>query len=678
MELLAPAGSPTALKAAVQNGANAVYLGEKSLSARKNAVNFDENELIEAVKYCHARDVKVYVTLNTLVSDKEIKEFERAVKIAAKAGVDAILVQDLGCVKITEKICPDMPLHASTQMSAHSIEDVEFLLKHGISRVVLARELTFEEIENIYNKTKAELEVFVHGALCVSFSGACLMSSFIGKRSGNRGECAQPCRQMYNCGGKNGYFLSTKDLCLLKRIETLRKIGVASLKIEGRMKSPEYVAQVTGMYRKYLDSKKCVANEDIEELKKVFVRGDEFTEGFFTKNNAPEMMNYKKSNDDVLKKADKSTVNALKNTYKEGIENVKIPVSTHFTMKQNLPVTLTVTDGKNTVKNIGAVPETAITRPLDADSVKKNIDKMGGYPFYTENFSSDIDDGLIVKLSDINGLRRKCLDKLLKIREKAVKYDIFEYEPISDTYSKDDFKISVSVLDEKQFYASFDSDIIYLPLSLAKKVKLNEKCVIMLPRIVPDTSKIYDAIKEYKDFTFLASTVGEIEILRNNGIKFFTDFYLSVHNSESAKFLENEGAKRLTLSPELNISQSAFISKHTNAKCDIIAYGKIPVMTSRVCLIKGANGRCLEKSNFTDKTGAVFTAFCDKEGHTNIICNSKPIFCADKMTEIRNSVDGVRLIFTDENEDKVKSIISMYKGKKELTFPKEYTRGYLK
>ena len=263
IELLAPAGGVEALHAAVQNGADAVYLGEKSFSARQSAANFTQSELHEAVRYAHERDVAVYLAMNTLVNKNELPLFEKGVAMAAECGVDALIVQDFGCAEMARSICPELPIHASTQMSAHNEKDVEYLLKRGFSRIVLARELEMEEIESIYKNTRASLEVFVHGALCVCVSGQCLMSSFIGGRSGNRGRCAQPCRQLYSSEGRKGYLLSPRDLCLIDELDTLKRIGVDSLKIEGRMKSPEYVATVTGMYRKYLDNPKKVSGEDI-------------------------------------------------------------------------------------------------------------------------------------------------------------------------------------------------------------------------------------------------------------------------------------------------------------------------------------------------------------------------------------------------------------------------------
>ncbi len=286
-ELLSPAGGREAFIAAVQNGADAVYFGAKQFNARNSAENFEEPDMAEMVKYASVRGVKTYLTLNTLVSDREMPFFAESVEAAAKSGVSALIIQDLGGAKIAKEVCPELEIHASTQMSAHNEKDVSALLKYGFSRVVLARELKREEIKKIYMNTGAELEVFVHGALCVCVSGQCLMSSFIGGRSGNRGRCAQPCRKLYTADGKNGYFLSPRDLCLLDEIESLQEAGVKSLKIEGRMKSPEYVAAVTAMYRKYLDNPKRAEKSDIEELEKVFVRGDGFTKGYYSGLNAP-------------------------------------------------------------------------------------------------------------------------------------------------------------------------------------------------------------------------------------------------------------------------------------------------------------------------------------------------------------------------------------------------------
>ena len=365
---MSPAGGPEALRAAVQNGADAVYLGLKRFSARQNAENFSDSELAEAVRYCHVRGAKAYLTLNTLMRPGEERFVATAVTAAAESGVDGLIIQDLGVAELARQLYADLPRHASTQLSAHNTADVLSLMEKGFSRVVLSRELSAEEIGKIYGETGCELEAFVHGALCVSFSGRCLMSSFIGGRSGNRGCCAQPCRKLYECGGKSGYFLSPRDLCLVKRLDEMRRAGIVSFKIEGRMKSPEYVAVVTGVYRRALDGEKVTA-EDMKKLSDIFSRGDGFTEGYFSGLNTPEIMNVKISNDNISADVPRELLTEARNSYRDGVERRRVAVNMRFFARAGGKMALEVTDADgNSVRAEGGEPSPAQKSPMTAES----------------------------------------------------------------------------------------------------------------------------------------------------------------------------------------------------------------------------------------------------------------------------------------------------------------------
>ncbi len=680
IELLSPAGKSEALRAAVENGADAVYLGVKSFSARKNAVNFSWEELKEAVKYCHVRGTKVHLALNTLIDESELGEFEKSVRKAAEAGVDALIIQDLGGAKIARTVCPDMELHASTQLTACNLEDVKALEKLGFSRVVLARELSMKEIKNICENSNAEIEVFAHGALCVCMSGKCLMSSFIGMRSGNRGACAQPCRQLYSAEGKKGYFLSPRDLCLADEISSLRKAGVKSIKIEGRMKSSEYVAAVTSVYRKYIDEDISLQKEDEEYLKKIFVRGDGFTKGYFKGLNTPEIMNYTHSNDNITYKADKSALSKARNSFREGLENKKIPISAFLYAKVSEKSKLSFTDCEgNSVCVFGAVGEVAQKTPLSEESACERIAKLGQTPFELKSFTAELSKNVILSAADINALRREASQKLLEKRAEIKPLDTFPF-----SYKKPEKKIIRSlyiasqVQTKEQFYASKDADRILVPLSLWNEVETDEKCALVLPQVVFDEKIIIKEIEKKKPRLAYTSSIGMAKMLKDLGIDVICDFGFNIYNSvalhEAEKF-----ADALTLSPELSLDKISYLIACTDKECEALCYGKFTLMTSRACLIKGARGKCeCEKPiHFKDKTGAVFTVFGDKLTHLNTLVNSRPTFMADKMPLLKKSgLSGIRLVFWEENESEVKNIINMHKGMVKADKPPLFTRGY--
>ncbi len=679
IELLSPAGGMEALRAAVQNGADAVYLGERSFSARKNAENFDDEGLKEAVKYSHTRGVKVYLAMNTLVKDREITAFEQGVNLAAESGVDALIIQDFGGAYIAKSVCPKMEIHASTQMSAHNEKDVLSLLERGFSRVVLARELKKQEIEKIYKNTGASLEVFVHGALCVCVSGQCLMSSFIGGRSGNRGECAQPCRQLYESSGKSGYFLSPKDICLLEDLSELERIGVDSLKIEGRMKRAEYVATVTGVYRKYLDNPGKIEKKDIDELKGIFVRGDDFTRGYFDNKNTPEIMNYHTSNDDISSKADKEVLKRAKMTYREGVENKKIPVSAFLSLKRGENAVLTLSDGENTAVIYGEKPQEAVNVPINEAAARERISKMGQTPYFVEQFDCEIDSSITMSAKDINTLRRDCTEKLSEMRTALGIPEIKEFEYDYKKSENKNVSIIASVLNEEQLEASEGADFVYMPLSLYEKVARLENYIPILPKVTYDVKRFTERLKKSGATRAVATTVGWIKALKDENIECIGDYGFNIFNSLSACEYKECGVKHLTLSPELNFGEIRDICKKTDADCEILAYGRMQMMTTRACIIKGIRGKCsCEKPLYLkDKKGANFFVSADTDEHLNMIYNTSPTFMADKIDLLKGTgCKYFRLVFTDEKADEVRKIIDMYKGERECEMPKSFTRGY--
>lgn len=680
-ELLSPAGKWEALVSAVQNGADAVYIGERSFSARKNAENFTWDEVKNAVKYCHARGVKVFLALNTLVSENEKELFEESVINAAQSGVDALIIQDMGAALIAKTVCPDMPIHASTQMTSSNKYDVKALEEFGFSRVVLSRELSANEIRDIAEETTAEIEAFCHGALCISFSGKCLMSSFIGGRSGNRGMCAQPCRQKYISTGKRGYLLSPRDLCLADEISKMREAGVVSFKIEGRMKSPEYVATVTGIYRKYLDSPAPLKCEDEEKLEKIFVRGDGFTKAYFDEKNTPEIMNYSISNDNLSARADEAVLKEARASYREGIENKKVPVSAILEIRYKEKSKLTLSDGVHSVKAEGKAGEKAQNVALTQERAFAQIGKMGQTPFELREFSYIADENITLSAAELNSLRREAATLLLREREIITAKEIFpfEYPKIKDKKKLENY-LCAQISTKEQFESAREADRVLVPLSLWDEITPDKRCFVLLPEVVLDNKKIEKKLSKIPAaYGVYASSYGMIKLAKKQKRRVVADWGMNIYNSVSANFFAKE-CDGITLSVELPLGEIKEVASKTDVPCEIVCHGYQTVMVSRACLIRGITGKCdcSEPIKIKDKTGAEFIITGDKDSHLNRVLNSRPTFMADKMKDLKKSgVQGIRLVFTTENATETKNAIDMYLGKREAVKPPIFTRGYL-
>ena len=411
IELLAPAGSMEALRAAVQNGANAVYLGVGAFNARQSAKNFTPQTLVDAIKYCHIRGVQVHLTLNTLVADREMKEVAETIRHAAQHNIDAFIVQDLGVVQLCRQIAPHVPIHGSTQMSIHSLDGVLLCAAMGMMRVVLSRELSREEIRYICAKSPIEIEVFGHGALCMCYSGQCYMSAVIGGRSGNRGRCAQPCRQSYGyTHWQDKYPLSLKDNCLVHYLQELEEMGVASLKLEGRMKKPEYVATVTAVYRKALDEK-MVTRSMMEALMTAFNRQG-FTDGYYTGRVDRKMFGVREDTRD-----DPQWLQAARQSFEAGETQL---VDLKFRAVVSVDgSSLTVTDPEGRTCHVtGPMPELARNVALTGAALAQRVAKTGGTPYKCVEVRTHVDPGLTISAAAINAMRRDALNQLTALRAR--------------------------------------------------------------------------------------------------------------------------------------------------------------------------------------------------------------------------------------------------------------------
>ena len=665
-EILAPVGSTEQLLAAVRSKANAVYLGTKNFNARRNADNFDNFNLKEAVKYCHSYNVKVYVTLNTIVFDKELNSLYETVKEIAESQADAVIVQDFATVKAVKKICPTLPLHASTQMAVHNVSGVKALEKLGFSRVVLARELSFKEIEKIVKSTTLETEVFVHGAHCMSVSGNCYISAFLGERSGNRGLCAQPCRLDWKIGNKN-FALSLKDMSYIDHLKELENIGVTSLKIEGRMKRPEYVASSVTACKNALNNKEY--NKEL--LKAVFSRSG-FTDGYLMDKRNNDMFGYR-SKDDVIS-ATNDVFKELQNLYKT--DTPVTPVNMTFTVTKESTI-LEMTANGVTVTAITDGGEVPIKNALSVEMAEKNLKKLGGTPYYLNALKFNNPENLTLSLSTINALRRECVEKL-DLELNSCDREFFDVIPnIKGNNKKKTPTLRARFSDFSQYSIDF-SQCEYLIFSIKEVLnhkedleKIKEKVLIELPDLIYPNSedKVLKKLQELKSLGFKNATsgnIGGIEIIKNIGLKAFGGHTLNISNSDAIEFYETQNVKDLTLSVEL--SARSIDNINTNGKIGAYCYGNLPLMFFRNCPLKQKDGcgNCNGNRKITDRKNIEFPVICHDKMYS-VLHNSVPLYIMDK---INLNCDFLTMYFTNESKEECKEILSLCKNKQSAPFKK--------
>ena len=669
LELLAPAGSMEALRAAVQNGADAVYLGCGLFNARQGAKNFTVQMLTEAVKYCHVRGVQVHLTLNTLISDREISEVCTLIRQAAAAGVDAFIVQDLGVVQLCKQIAPSVPIHGSTQLTVHSLPGVLFCAALGMSRVVLSRELDRSDIQFICQNSPVEIEVFGHGALCMCYSGQCYLSAAIGGRSGNRGRCAQPCRQSYGYGRwENKHPLSLKDNCLVTYLQELERMGVASVKLEGRMKRPEYVAAVTGVYRKALDTGE-VTREMMNTLLAAFNRQG-FTDGYFTGRTGADMFGIREDKYD-----DNKWLQDIRQTY-EGAENGRVKVDFEAIITADR-ATLTVTDPEGRRCTVeGPRPEPARRLALTPIDLEARLEKTGGTPFACNSVSCHVGDGLTLSASAVNGMRRDALNQLMALRARRSQPAL--YRPQKNqihTGHRGAPRLTVQVTSKEQITGrliKMRPEVLYVPIhilaldpifchELARKVPV----AAVLPRIIHDSEldRLKEDLKTVWDMgvrEVLVGNVGLVLVAREAGMRIRGDFGLNLYNSGSVNLMRELEMKSATLSFEMTLPQIRDVSKAVD--CEIFAYGRLPLMVTENCVIRGRTGTCtcnLSTGKLTDRTGADFHLIKDGDKCRTVVLNGKKLNWLDRQDDLAKlGLWAVRLYFTTENAREVDQVLA--------------------
>lgn len=672
IELLAPAGNAESLTAALRCGADAVYIGGKNFSARQNASNFDIDEIKEAVKLCHRYGAKLHIAVNTMLMDSQLGDFISEIKKYAALSPDAFIVQDLGAAKIIKNIAPDIPLHASTQMTVHTPDGAKFAKLLGFSRVVVSREATEKMISEI-SQTGIETEIFVHGALCMSVSGQCYMSAMIGSRSANRGLCAQSCRLPFSASGiSDEHCLSLKDLSLTEHIEKIKALGVSSLKIEGRMKRPEYVAAAVTAYRNALDGNV----PDTETLRAVFSRSG-FTDGYFT-GKRTDMFGMREK-DDVLSSA--AVIPKLKQLYRK--ERKISELNFDISIKNDLPVILKASDSDGFECTVsGQIPETAQNRPTTEDAAAKQLTKLGDTIYSVGRTNISISEGLAVPVSMLNQMRREAVEKLYTLREKTEKPHINENFSILQNFAETSFKKPKLRIRTENLECLSESDIskaeyliFPIPFILKNREKLmplREKIIIEPPRFIFDENNINSKLKKLHDDGFTRLMCNNIAFLHSGkvlGYKLHGDFGLNIANSQAAEIISGYGIEDAVISFELKLSQIKKLQ--TSLKKGIIAYGKFPLMLTVNCPVKNSVG-CAECSHsVTDRTKRKFFVRCS-EGYTEIF-NSEAVYLADKKDEL-DGLDFITLYFTDETPKQAKKIINDYTSEHPDT-PSGITRG---
>ena len=669
IELLAPAGSMEALKAAVQNGANAVYLGCGSFNARQSAKNFTIQTLSEAVKYCHVRGVQVHLTLNTLVSDREMDACCDLIRQAAIAGVDAFIVQDLGVVELCKQIAPKVPIHGSTQMTIHSLPGVLLCAAWGMTRVVLSRELSREEIRYICDNSPIEIEVFAHGALCMCYSGQCYLSAAIGGRSGNRGRCAQPCRLPFGFGrAEHKYPLSLKDNCLVHYVKDLEEMGVASLKLEGRMKKPEYVATVTRVYRQALDEGNVTRAME-KALHDAFNRQG-FTNGYYAADKGPQMFGIR---DD--KTENPAWAKAARESY-EAVENALVPVKFRATITERRSELIVRDPDGNVCRALGEQPQMARTRPLLAEELAARLAKTGGTPFRCADVQCRIEPGFTLSAASINAMRRDVLTQLMALRARRDAPELGRARKVREVFGRrEEPGLTVQITSREQITGrllNMGLEKLYVPLHLVMedvdyfRYLVREGCpvAVALPRIVHDgeLETLKQDMMAARSIGIRDALVGNLGLLipaRECGMELRGDFGLNIYNSRSMEVCKKLELASAMLSFEMTLPQIRDVSKCVDT--ELLIYGRMPLMVTENCIMKNSTGQCIcgqGQQKLVDRTGAEFPIIHDGRSCRSVLLNGKKLSLLDRQEDLhRLGLWSLRLYFTTENSREVDRVL---------------------
>lgn len=698
-ELLAPAGNLEILKGVIESGADAVYVGGSMFGARAYANNFTEEELLEAIDFAHLRGVKVYLTVNTLIKNSEFSKLYDYLLVYYKRGLDAVIVQDIGVVKAIHEYFPSMEIHTSTQMTVTGADGVRFLSQFGVTRVVMAREVSLAEMKRIHEETGMELEAFVHGALCYSYSGQCLFSSILGGRSGNRGRCAQPCRLPYTVEGKKDEFiLSLKDMCGIKALDKLHDAGVYSLKIEGRMKQLEYACGVVKYYRSYIDSMKPVSDADYDRIKALGNRCG-FTDRYYFDHNGSDMVTYVKPN-------------FVSNAAEPSPEKRKLSIEGELVLRESEPGSLTVKRGDVTYKASIEPVSAALKAPLDKKAAIDRINKTGDTDFEFSHIKAQIGENVFVPNGALNKLRRDAIsglcDKLLKkyYRNDARYADISSMCELPEHVVKSDAVHEDGAVNAKDYTAicscmtrtqldtliSYDCfDVFYLDFDMYDRntliqqfaddvkclTKRNKKVYLMLPTIFrADSSDYFVSIAKELDKVnfegFVVKNYEELYLTENlfTGKKVILDHNMYTFNDVSKSAFFEHGVSGDTVPLELN---SREIMHRNNIGSQMIVYGYYPLMTTANCVHKNTKG-CDKKQKLIylkDRYNKSFAVCNNCKECYNTIYNSLPTMLIKNISKLKEAgIRSFRYSFTIETPKQIKAVMDDKVA--------EYTNGHYK
>lgn len=692
-ELLAPAGNINIFKAVIEAGADAVYVGGSMFGARAYANNFDEEELLYAIDYAHLKGVKVYLTVNTLLKNDEIEKLYDYLLPFYERGLDAVLVQDLGALKLIHDRFPDLAIHTSTQMTVTGIDGVRFLKQFGVQRVVMAREVSLAEMKEIHEKCGMEIEAFVHGALCYSYSGQCLFSSMLGGRSGNRGRCAQPCRLPYCVGNKKDtYILSLKDMCGIKDLQKLKESGVYSLKIEGRMKQAGYASGVVAYYRRYIDSMKEVSDKDYKNIAGLGNRCG-FTDKYYFEHNGTDMVTFEKPN-------------FVSDASDELPQFSKIKIQGKLTLKEAEPGALTVSCGGYRFTSYMDPVSHALKAPAGRKNVAERISKTGDTPFEFENIDITMDNDIFVPNGALNKLRREAIEGLQNEiltqykRTASASYG-WKSKKTSEIKPSGDPKVIASVRDGKQLYRLLEYDNIseiYIDSSkygrrdFVKEFNDDVFCVnnaekkayLALPVIFRRSTRDYfetisDQLKKIDFEGFIVRNYEEFFWVKTRfaGKKIVTDHNMYTYNDMAKSMFFDNGADADTMPLELNQKE---INRRNNKGSQMIIYGYYPLMVSAQCVHKNSY-KCDRTPQITylkDRYNKIFPVWNNCSECYNIIYNSCPTVLFNNIQKIKNAgIDALRLDFTFEKPEEIDTVMAAFESNSADGI-KEYTNGHFK
>lgn len=692
-ELLAPAGNINIFKAVIEAGADAVYVGGSMFGARAYANNFDEEELLYAIDYAHLKGVKVYLTVNTLLKNDEIEKLYDYLLPFYERGLDAVLVQDLGALKLIHDRFPDIAIHTSTQMTVTGIDGVRFLKQFGVQRVVMAREVSLAEMKEIHEKCGMEIEAFVHGALCYSYSGQCLFSSMLGGRSGNRGRCAQPCRLPYCVGNKKDtYILSLKDMCGIKDLQKLKESGVYSLKIEGRMKQAGYASGVVAYYRRYIDSMKEVSDKDYKNIAGLGNRCG-FTDKYYFEHNGTDMVTFEKPN-------------FVSDASDELPQFSKIKIQGKLTLKEAEPGALTVSCGGYRFTSYMDPVSHALKAPAERKNVAERISKTGDTPFEFENIDITMDNDIFVPNGALNKLRREAIEGLqneilMQYKRTASASYSWKSKKTSEIKPSGDPKVIASVRDGKQLYRLLEYDNIseiYIDSSkygrrdFVKEFNDDVFCVnnaekkayLALPVIFRRSTRDYfetisDQLKKIDFEGFIVRNYEEFFWVKTRfaGKKIVTDHNMYTYNDMAKSMFFDNGADADTMPLELNQKE---INRRNNKGSQMIIYGYYPLMVSAQCVHKNSY-KCDRTPQITylkDRYNKIFPVWNNCSECYNIIYNSCPTVLFNNMQKIKNAgIDSLRLDFTFEKPEEIDTVMAAFESNSADGI-KEYTNGHFK